>query len=154
YDKRGHGLSSVPPGDCTIGDLSGDLLELADRLEIDRFALVGISVGGMIALHLAAHHPERLTAVIACDTAARIGDAATWNGRIEAVRNGGMTAIADAILLRWFPANIRAGRATELDGWRNLLLRCPVEGYVGTCAALRDADLTDAVGRIDVPTLV
>lgn len=154
YDKRGHGLSSVPAAPYTVDDFSGDLLELADHLGLDRFALVGVSVGGMIALRFALDHPERLVAVVACDTAAQIGDAATWNGRIDAVRSGGMEAIADAVLLRWFPTTIRDGRDAEIAGWRNLLLRSPVEGYVGTCAALRDADLTAKVGSISVPTLV
>ena len=154
YDKRGHGLSSVPPAPYAIADLSRDLLELVDHLGLDRFALAGVSVGGMVAMRFATDHPERLASVVLCDTAARIGDAATWNARIDAIRQDGMAAIADAVLLRWFPLSIRAGRDAEIAGWRNLLLRSPVEGYAGTCAALRDADLSAAVARISVPTLV
>ncbi|MDB5505536.1 MAG: pcaD [Devosia sp.] len=154
YDKRGHGLSAVPPAPYRLDELSADLLDLADHLGLDRFVLVGVSVGGMVALRLAIDYPKRLIAVIACDTAAKIGDDVAWNARIDAVRPFGMDAIADAVLLRWFPQSIRAGRDTEISGWRNLLLRTPVEGYAGTCAALRDADLSHELGGIAVPVLV
>lgn len=154
YDKRGHGLTSVPPGPYGIEDLSADLLELVEALKIDRFALVGISVGGLIAQRFALDHPERIAGLVLCDTAAKIGDAASWSDRIAAVEAGGLEAIADAVMLRWFPAELRAGRDAEIEGWSNLLLRSPVEGYLGTCAALRDADLTDEIGGITQPTLV
>lgn len=154
YDKRGHGLSSVPAGPYSIEDLSADLLELADTLELDRFALVGISVGGLIAQRFAIDHPERIAGLVLCDTAAKIGDAASWSDRIAAVRTGGLEAIADAVLLRWFPVELRAGRDAEIEGWRNLLLRSPIEGYLGACAALRDADLTEEIGNVTQPTLV
>lgn len=154
HDSRGHGLTSVPPAPYRLEELSADLLELVDALGLDRFVLVGVSVGGLIAQRFALDHPERLAALVLCDTAAKIGDDDTWNGRINAVRIGGMAAIADAVLLRWFPAAIREGRDAEMEGWRNLLLRTPVEGYAGTCGALLDADLTDDVSTIAVPTLV
>lgn len=154
YDKRGHGLTSVPRGPYSIAELSGDLLELVDTLGIDRFALVGISVGGLIAQRFALDHPERITGLVLCDTAAKIGDAASWSDRMAAVAADGLSGIADAVMQRWFPDELRAGRQSEIEGWRNLLLRSPVEGYLGTCAALRDADLTAEIGRIRQPTLV
>ena len=154
YDKRGHGLSSVPRGPYSIADLSADLHELVDALHLDRFALVGISVGGLIAQRFALDHPERISGLVLCDTAAKIGDAASWSDRMAAVAAGGIGAIADAVMLRWFPEELRTGRAAEIDGWRNLLLRSPVEGYLGTCAALRDADLTSEIDAIKQFTLV
>jgi 3-oxoadipate enol-lactonase len=154
YDKRGHGLSSVPQGPYSIADLAGDLLEVVDLLGVDRFTLVGVSVGGLLAQRFALDHPERLAALVLCDTAPQTGDAATWNGRIEAVRAGGMEAVADVVLALWFPDSVRADREAEIEGWRNLLLRSPVEGYAATCAALRDTDLTGEVAGIAVPTLV
>ncbi|KQW75900.1 hypothetical protein ASC89_23565 [Devosia sp. Root413D1] len=154
YDKRGHGLSSVPPGPYSIAELAADLRELVDTLEIDRFALVGISVGGLIAQRFALDHPRRITGLVLCDTATKIGDAALWSGRIGAIEADGLDAIADSVMQRWFPDALRAGRAAEIEGWRNLLLRTPKAGYLGTCAALRDADLTAEIGDIKQPTLV
>jgi 3-oxoadipate enol-lactonase len=154
YDKRGHGLSAAPAGDYAIDDEVDDLAGLLDHLEIDRLALAGVSIGGMIGQAFALRHPQRLQALVLCDTAAKVGDAAMWNGRIAAVQQGGMASIADAVMTRWFTEAFRHGRPDELAGWQTMFERMPVEGYAGSCAALRDADLTDAIAGITTPTLV
>ncbi len=154
YDLRGHGLSSVPQPPYRLDQLAADVLDLADHLSLDRFALAGVSVGGLVAQRFALDHPDRLAGLVLCNTAARIGDDALWNARIGAVEAGGLEAIADGVLMRWFPAALREGRQDEIAGWRNMLLRSPVPGYVGTCAALRDADLTAEIAGIAMPTLV
>ncbi|MCT4495477.1 3-oxoadipate enol-lactonase [Bosea minatitlanensis] len=153
YDKRGHGLSEVPPGPYAIADFTGDLLALADRLGLERFALIGLSIGGLIGQDLALRRPERLTALVLADTAPKVGTAESWSGRIAAVRRGGLAAIADPVMERWFTPAFHRGRPDDLAGWRNALLRQPADGYVATCEALRDADLTAAIGGIRVPTL-
>ncbi len=153
YDKRGHGLSEVPPGPYAIADFTGDLLALADRLGLERFALIGLSIGGLIGQDLALRRPERLTALVLADTAPKVGTAESWSGRIAAVRQGGLAAIADPVMERWFTPAFHSGRPDDLAGWRNALLRQPADGYVATCEALRDADLTAAIGGIRVPTL-
>lgn len=154
YDKRGHGLSDVPTGDYSIDDHVADLLGLLEHLNVNRLALAGVSVGGMIAQAFAARYGTRLQALVLCDTAARIGSDALWNERIAAVRAGGMAAIVDAVMERWFTPAFRRDQPDDVAGWRALLERTPVDGYAGTCAALRDADLRDTVGQIVVPTLV
>lgn len=154
YDKRGHGLSTAPEGDYTLDDHVGDLVGLLNHLGLDRLALAGISVGGLIGQRFALRYPDRLNALVLCDTAPKVGDAAMWNGRIDAVRRNGMASIAEAVMLRWFTETFRRDRADELAGWQTMFERMPVAGYAGTCAALRDADLRDAIGTIAVPTLV
>ena len=153
YDKRGHGLTGAPAGDYTLDHHVEDLLALLDHLAIDRLVLAGVSVGGMIAQRFALLHPSRLVGLILCDTAAKVGESTMWNGRIAAVRQGGMAAIADAVMTRWFTAAFQSQRAADLAGWQNMLERMPVDGYAGTCAALRDADLRDDIAQIAVPTL-
>jgi 3-oxoadipate enol-lactonase len=154
YDKRGHGLSDAPPGDYSLDDHVGDLAGLVAHCGLDRFALMGVSVGGLIAQGYALAHPEQLTALVLCDTAAKLGDAAMWDGRIRTVREHGMAGLADAVMERWFPPAFRAGRPDDVAGWRNLLLRSSADGYCGTCATLRDTDLRDGIGKIDTATLV
>lgn len=154
YDQRGHGLSDAPPAPYTIAQLVGDLSELLDHLQLREAVLCGVSVGGMIAQGLAAARPERVRALVLCDTAARIGPAAMWDQRIEAIERDGLEPQADAIMERWFAPAFRRGQADQVAGWRNLLLRTPVAGYVGTCAAIRDGDLSAAAAAITVPTLV
>jgi 3-oxoadipate enol-lactonase len=154
YDQRGHGLSDAPDGDYALQDHVADLAGLLDHLGIGRLALAGISVGGLIAQGFALSRPERLAGLVLCATAPRIGDTATWNTRIDAVRAHGMAPIADAVMERWFSPAFREARADELAGWRNLFLRTDPQGYARTCATLRDTDLTSAIGAISTPTLV
>ena len=154
YDKRGHGLSDLGRGPVTIDRHVDDLLSLVDHFGIDRFGLVGLSIGGLIAQRLAVRAPDRLAALVLCDTAAKIGDAEGWNARIAAVETGGMEAVGDATMERWFTAAYRAEEDMPMRIWRNMLTRQSAKGYAASCAAIRDADLTADAPTIDVPTLV
>lgn len=153
YDKRGHGLSEAPADPYVMSDHVGDLAALLDHLQIERAIVCGLSVGGIIAQGLTALHPERVTGLVLSDTAHKIGTAAMWNDRIGQIRAGGIEALAEPILERWFSEDLRSNRPDELAGWRNMLVRTPVAGYLGTSAAIRDSDMTGAVQSIRVPTL-
>ena len=154
YDKRGHGLSDAPSGDYSLGDHVADLTGLLDHLGIGDVAICGVSIGGLIAQGVALQQPERIGRLILCDTAAKFGDAHLWNGRIGAIAQGGMAAIADGVMERWFSPDFMTQQPDALAGWRNLFLRSDATGYASTCATLRDADLTADVSRIACPTLV
>lgn len=154
YDKRGHGLSDAPKGDYSLDDHVGDLAGLVAHCGLDRVALMGVSVGGLIAQGYALAYPDQVTSLVLCDTAAKLGDAASWDGRIRTVREQGMAALADAVMERWFPPAFRTQRPDELAGWRNLFLRGSADGYCGTCATLRDSDLRDRIGGLAMPALV
>ena len=154
YDKRGHGLSDCPPAPYSIRDLATDLARLLDQLDVTQAVLVGISVGGMVAQDFAVTWPERVQSLVLCDTAAKIGTAVMWNERITALHQHGMAALLDAILPRWFAPDFAARAPAAHRGYANMLTRMPLEGYIGTCQALRDADLTEATRAITVPTLV
>jgi 3-oxoadipate enol-lactonase len=153
YDKRGHGLSDAPSRPYTMDDHTDDLLALLDHLKVESAALVGLSVGGMIAQRAAVRAPERVKALVLCCTAAKIGTPELWADRISAVESSGIEPIAENVLQRWFTPEFRETRKDEVSGWRNMLVRMPAHGYAGTCAAIRDADLTADAGRIAVPTL-
>lgn len=153
YDKRGHGLSEAPQRPYAMDDHVGDLIGLLDHLGLDRIILCGLSVGGLIAQGVAARQPERLRALILCDTAAKIGDAEMWNTRMAAIEAGGLEALADPIMERWLSAAFRADKPAEALAWRNMLVRTTLDGYLGTCAAIRDADMTESTRRIAMPVL-
>ncbi len=154
YDKRGHGLSDCPPAPYTIRNHAEDLAGLLDQLDVPQAILVGISVGGMIALDFTATWPERVQSLVLCDTAPKIGTAVLWNERITNLRQHGMGAMRDVILSRWFADSFAANQPAAFQGYANMLTRMPVAGYTGTCEAIRDADLTEATQTITQPTLV
>lgn len=152
YSKAGHGLSDLA-GDRSIAAHASDLLALMDGLGLARATVVGLSVGGMIAQALAAAAPDRVAGLIFCCTAQKIGTAEVWNERIAGIRAGGLESLADAVMERWFSTDFRETRPAELAIWRNMLTRTPAEGYTSVCAAIRDADLTEAARAIAAPAL-
>lgn len=151
YDKRGHGLSGIGKAPYTLDDHADDLAALLDHLDQKNAIVVGLSVGGMIAQLLASKRPDLTRALVLCDTAHKIGDDATWNSRIEAIESGGIESVADAVMERWFTKPWRENNPDELAGYRNMLTRQTVAGYNGTCAAIRDADLTASSAALDLP---
>lgn len=153
YDKRGHGLSDCPPGPYRMADHVADLSGLLDHLQVRTAIIAGLSIGGMIAQGIAARRPDLVKGAILCCTGHVIGGAAMWEQRIQALRAGGIEALADAVMERWFSPGFRSGRPDELRAWRNMLVRTPLEGYVASCAALRDADLTESTRALRMPVL-
>jgi 3-oxoadipate enol-lactonase len=153
YDKRGHGLSDCPPAPYSINNHIDDLAGLLDRLGIESLVMVGVSVGGLIGTGLAARSPDRVRALVICDSMPRFGPPSMWDERIAAIRKGGIAALRDAILERWFPPGFRKNPQSGFAAYRNMLERMPVEGYIGTCTALRDADLTDEARALALPVM-
>jgi 3-oxoadipate enol-lactonase len=153
YDKRGHGLSDTGETPYAMDDHVSDLEALLDHLQIGKAIICGLSVGGMIAQGLYARRPDLVQALILCDTAPKIGDTDSWNARIKAVEEGGIAAIANTILERWFTPEFRSAENPDFAGYRNMLTRTPVEGYAGTGVAIRDTDYTREAKLIGVPTL-
>jgi 3-oxoadipate enol-lactonase len=152
YDTRGHGLSEATPGPYSMKTLAEDLAALLDHLGVTGAAVVGLSVGGMIAQGLASLRPDLVSALVPMDTAHRIGTVQGWNNRIDTVRQKGMAAISDGVLGGWFTEAYRSAMP-DFQGYRAMLLRNDVEGYAGVCAALRDADLTESTRALKVPAL-
>jgi 3-oxoadipate enol-lactonase/4-carboxymuconolactone decarboxylase len=154
FDLRGHGLSADPAGELTLVDFSTDLATLLDHLEMDKAVILGISIGGLIALDFALRHPARVNSLILADTAARIGTPELWQTRTDTLRAHGMAHLADSILARWFAPDFAARFPAQFQGLRTLFTRNSVAGYTAACAALRDADLRAEVPQIIVPALV
>ncbi len=103
---------------------------------------------------LGGHAPDRVGRIVAANTAARLGSRDGWAERIQVVRAGGMAAVAEGGIARWFTEQFRDREPATVARFRSMLLSCPVDGYVGGCAVLRDADLRDEIGQIGAETLV
>ncbi|MBS4192385.1 3-oxoadipate enol-lactonase [Bacillus sp. FJAT-49705] len=154
YDMRGHGASEATPGPYTIEQLAMDVVGLLDGLEIERANFCGISIGGMIGIWLAGHVPERLTKLALCNTVAYKGAPETFDSRIASVLMGGMDAVVNGSLKTCFSASFHDTAPSEVDKLRRMVLATSPEGYAACCAAIRDMDQRDTIGRITVPSLV
>jgi 3-oxoadipate enol-lactonase len=154
YDTRGHGQSSVTPGNYSIEQLGRDVLGLLDSLRLDRVHFCGLSMGGMIGIWLGVHAPSRLHRLVLSNTAARIGTKEMWNARIATLRKDGMKSVAAAVIERWFTPGFRASSAEKVAQAQRMLDKSPPEGYAACCAAIRDMDQREAVAEIKAPTLV
>jgi 3-oxoadipate enol-lactonase/4-carboxymuconolactone decarboxylase len=152
YDTRGHGASDVPSGDYTMDQLGHDVLGLLDALKISQAAFCGLSMGGAVGQWLAMNAPQRLSALVLTNTSPKFGTPDLWNARRKSVLEGGMPAVVDAVMQRFFsPENQTASAAQST---RAILLGTDPKGYAACCAALRDADFRSGLARILVPTLV
>ncbi len=151
FDKRGHGLSDCPAAPYTMDQLVDDAEALLDHLGVNGCTFVGLSIGGMIGQSLAARRPDLIGSFVLSNSAAKMGDATMWNDRITAIQSGGIEALADSIMGRWFSGDFRS--TDELSAWRNMLTRTPRDGYIGCCHAIAGADLSEATARLKLPTL-
>jgi len=154
YDSRGHGRTSATPGEYTVEMLGRDVLQLLDALNLDRVNFCGLSIGGMTGMWLAANAPQRLTKLVLSNTAPKIGKLDIWNQRIKLVREGGTRAVAQPVVEKWFTPEFHAKHPDQIAKTRHMIEATSTDGYVGSCAAVRDFDFWEQVGIIRAQTLV
>ena len=158
YDLIGHGASAPPPGRPDLAMFSGQLLRLMDRCGIERAAVVGFSLGGMIARRFALDHPDRLSALAilhsAHDRTPTERDAV--RERVRHTREHGPAANVDSALERWFTPAFRT-RAPELIALirRWITSNDPIVfPQVYRVLAEDDAEIARGLERIACPALV
>jgi 2-succinyl-6-hydroxy-2,4-cyclohexadiene-1-carboxylate synthase len=128
-DLRGHGETQIWRGaSCTMDTCTDDLVRLWDELEVEKTHLVGYSMGGRLALHIAARRPERLLSLVTVGAHAGLEESAREGRRrgdealAERIENDGVEAFVDywgslplfAGLERRGPAYVAEVRAERL----------------------------------------
>ncbi len=150
WDLPGHGRSPadlIGPG-ATVDDLAELVLALADSLGIDRFAYAGVSLGGAVGLHLAAHHSERVVRLAVVCSSAHFGGEAPWRDRAALARREGLAGLAESAPQRWFTPGFTVPRLVA-D------LRSADPGaYAACCDALAAYDMRGSLAAVRAPTLV
>ncbi|KAA9165497.1 alpha/beta fold hydrolase [Amycolatopsis acidicola] len=153
FDHRGHGESPSLPGPYALADLVADTMGLLDSLGIESADVVGVSLGGIVGLALAACHPERVRSLVTVNSPVFADEPGFWHGRAAAVRRDGMTVASHGLLGRWYspataaaPSMLIAATVSEVD-------RLDQEGYAGCCAAIAGTDLRDRLADIRCPVL-
>jgi 3-oxoadipate enol-lactonase len=153
YDTRGHGGSPVPGGPYSIDDLADDLVALLDRLGVGRAHLVGLSLGGMTALRVAARDPDRVDRLAVLCTGAQLPPPSGWTDRAATVRSEGSGAVATAVVERWFTPEHLSAHPEVRQAAEAMVAATPAEGYAGCCEAIAALDLRDDLASITAPTL-
>jgi len=153
-DTRGHGESPVPPGPYVIDDLVDDVVALLDNLGIQRAHVAGLSLGGMVALRLAAREAQRVSRLAVLCSSAHATPSEAWAERAATVRAKGTDAIVDMVVARWLTESRRAADPQTTDYLRKMVAQTPADGYAACCDAIRDMDLRDDLAGIGAPTLV
>jgi 3-oxoadipate enol-lactonase len=154
FDRRGQGKSGVPQGPYSMERLGRDALAVMNGLGLEKVNWCGLSMGGMVGQWLGANAPERIDRLILSNTGCYYPDKTLWNERMEAVRAGGIAAVAERVLGGWFTAEFRARAPQTIARMKAMMLASPIEGYLGCCAAVRDMDHRDILAKITAPTLV
>ena len=155
FDTRGHGKST--PGahqEATIDLLARDALAVLDACGIARAHLCGLSLGGMIAMHIAQQWPDRVLKAALCNTTPYMPPRETWDTRIQTVLTQGMAPLVEATLGRWLPAEFHQAHPEKVDRVRKMLLETSPAGYAACCAAIRDMDQRESIRGIAAKTLV
>ncbi|MFI2436204.1 3-oxoadipate enol-lactonase [Streptomyces sp. NPDC018693] len=150
WDLPGHGGSAadlIRPG-ATVADLAALVLALADSLGVERFAYAGVSLGGAVGLHLAVHHPERITSLAVICSSAHFNGARPWEERAALVRREGLAGLAETADARWFTPGFTVPRLVQ--DHRD----ADPGAYAACCDALAAFDLRERLGEIAVPTLL
>ncbi|WP_299547194.1 3-oxoadipate enol-lactonase [uncultured Tateyamaria sp.] len=151
FDKRGHGLSTCPSGPYSMGLLINDCEQLMDLHGFKDVMFVGLSIGGMIAQGLAVKRLDLMRAMVLSNTGAKIGTKEMWADRIRDVNSGGIEALADAVMDRWFSKDFH--KNADLELWRNMLVRQEDAGYTGCSAAISGTDFFATTATLRLPTL-
>ncbi|MBN8629287.1 MAG: alpha/beta fold hydrolase [Rhodobacterales bacterium] len=155
-DLRGHGKSERAPGPYSLEMLAGDVVGLFDHLGLDRAALFGFSLGGLVAQHVAIHHPDRLSGLALISTVA--GRDAGERQRVEErlailERDGPLTHLANATE-RWFTPEFLKQNPDVVAARRAIAMLNDPACYMAAYRVLARSDLAADLHRIATPTLV
>ena len=155
FDARGHGKSTIGTHpEATMDLLATDALNVLEACGVARAHLCGISLGGMIAMHVATKWPDRVLKAALCNTSPHMPPRENWETRIQTVRSQGTAALVDVTLGRWFTPQFHQEQPEKVARIRAQLLETSPEGYAACCAAIRDMDQRESIRSITAKTLV
>lgn len=157
-DLRGFGGSGVTPGTVTMEQFADDLIALLDAMQVmEPITFCGLSMGGYIAWQFARKQPQRLKALILCDTraVADTPEAAENRHKLAAsVLEHGPEVVAKAMLPKLFASKTGEPHPTTVDSLREVMLRTNPEGIAAALRGMAQRpDVTDLLPSIRCPAL-
>ena len=154
YDRRGHGQSDVPKAPYSMERLGRDVLAILDGLGIAKVNWCGLSIGGMVGQWLGANAPERFNKIILANTSSYFPDPTNWQTRIKLIKEGGIAAVADAVISAWLTADFREREPQATQNLKTMLLSTPPAGYLACAETLSTLDQRAFLPDIKSQTLV
>jgi len=155
FDARGHGKSTVGTHkEATMDMLATDALNVLNACGVARAHLCGVSLGGMIAMHIATKWPDRVLKAVLCSTTPYMPPRENWETRIRTVMTEGTAALVEGTLGRWFTPRFHQEHPEKVQHVRQMLLETSPQGYAACCAAIRDMDQRESIRGITAKTLV
>jgi 3-oxoadipate enol-lactonase len=139
---------------ASIENRGRELIQLFDRLEINRVDFCEVSISGLLGQWLAISAPDRIHRLVLSNTAAQIGTPETWQSRIKLIHEKGLAEVAESLVHRWFSSAFSTRHPEVLAALANDLRDFSTTEYLGGCEALRDADFREQVQQIKASTLV
>ena len=131
------------------------MIGILDALGLDKVHFAGLSMGGMVGMGLALHHPDRLRSATVCDARAeapaQYRDA--WTERSRKVRQEGIEAMVEPSVTRWFTDAFQRENAAGMERMRAMIRRTSPDGFCGSAAALRELDYERRLGDVTLPML-
>lgn len=155
-DLPGHGDSPAPAAPLQLADYAAGVCRALDELQIEQAAVVGLSLGGMVAQAMALHHPRRVRALVLAHTSARTEPAVheIWTRRLEQFELQGLDAQVAPTLQRWFPQAFAEASPMTLEWVARQIRATSASGYATAIRAIQALDHRDRLAEIAVPTLV
>lgn len=154
YDTRGHGRSGAAQSGYAIERLGRDVIAILDALDIRRAVVCGTSLGGLTAMWLGLHAPDRVSGLILANTAANFPPETMWRERAAAVRQNGVASLVEGSLERWVTARYRAACPARVAQLARMIETTAPAGYAGCCDILAETNLLPELSRIACPVQV
>lgn len=157
-DLRGFGDSITEISEWTMDDFGNDIICLADNLNLEKFTIVGMSMGGYIAFNLIDRFRERINRAILVATKAQADDEAgkaRRNELINLAKNEGKTPVIDAFKKILFAPLTWERNLNLIDKVSVMMERASLNGIIGSLGAMRDRkDYVELLDKIDFPVLI
>jgi 3-oxoadipate enol-lactonase len=154
-DWRGHGGSQSTPAPYALKTMVADVIGVWDALQIKNSVIAGLGLGGVVAAETALTHPQRVSGVVPISCRARMVPeyGAMWPALIETAKAGGVAAVAQATLARWFTEEFRSAHPAVINRMRTAILKTTLDGYLGSISALLELNWWDRLGDFKVPVM-
>jgi pimeloyl-ACP methyl ester carboxylesterase len=155
-DLPGFGAAPVPATGTTLAAYADEVLDVLNGLGVAAATLVGLSMGGMVALQAAVRRPDRVAGLVLCSTTARVDDAvkAILGSCGDAIAAAGMAAFADGMVQQIFSPQMLLEPTPQAAAYIANLRASEPAGFISAASAIAGHDVEARLGELSCPALV